>query len=65
MPSTPLESHLFRDLFGTPAMRAVFSDEALLGRYGEAEAALARAEGKVGVIPAEAAEAISDELTWR
>jgi 3-carboxy-cis,cis-muconate cycloisomerase len=59
MPSTPIESHLFRDLFGTPAMRAVFSDEALLGRYAEAEAALARAEAKVGVIPAEAAEAIS------
>ena len=59
MPSTPLDSHLFRDMFGTPAMRAVFSDEALLGRYVEAEAALARAEAKVGVIPAGAAEAIS------
>ncbi len=59
MPSTPIDSGLFRDMFGTPAMRAVFSDEALLDRYGEAEAALARAEAKVGVIPAEAAEAIS------
>ena len=59
MPSTPVDSGLFRDMFGTPAMRAVFSDETLLGRYVEAEAALARAEAKVGVIPAEAAEAIS------
>ena len=59
MPSTPIDSGLFRDMFGTPAMRAVFSDEALLGRYAEAEAALARAEAKVGVIPAEAAEAIT------
>src|SRR3712207_2264396 len=58
MPSTPIDSGLFRDMFGTPAMRAVFSDEALLGRYAEAEAALARAEAKAGVIPAEAAEAI-------
>jgi 3-carboxy-cis,cis-muconate cycloisomerase len=59
MPSTPIDSGLFRDMFGTPAMRAVFSDEALLGRYAEAEAALARAEAKVGVIPVEAEEAIS------
>jgi 3-carboxy-cis,cis-muconate cycloisomerase len=59
MPSTPLDSGLFRDLFGTPAMRAVFSDEALLGRYVEAEAALARAEAKAGVIPADAAAAIT------
>ena len=59
MPSTPLDSGLFRDMFGTPAMRAVFSDEALLGRYAETEAALARAEAKAGVIPAEAAAAIT------
>lgn len=59
MPSTPIDSLLFRDMFGTPAMRAVFSDEAMLDRYVEAEAALARAEAKVGVIPAEAADAIS------
>ena len=59
MPSTPLDSVLFRDMFGTPAMRAVFSDEALVGRYVEAEVALARAEARCGVIPAEAAEAIA------
>ena len=62
MPSTPIDSGLFRDLFGTPAMRAVFADEALLGRYAEAEAALARAEAKVGVIPAEAAAAIRSDV---
>jgi 3-carboxy-cis,cis-muconate cycloisomerase len=59
MPSTPLDSALFRDMFGTPAMRAVFSDEALLGRYVEVEVALARAEARCGIIPAEAAEAIA------
>lgn len=58
MPSTPLDSALFRDMFGTAAMRAVFADEALVGRYLEVEAALARAEAKLGVIPAEAARAI-------
>lgn len=59
MPSTALDSALFRDMFGTPAMRAVFADEALVGRYLEAEVALARAEAKTGVIPAAAAEAIA------
>ncbi len=58
MPSTPLDSALFRDMFGTAAMRAVFADQALVGRYLEVEAALARAEAKLGVIPAEAAGAI-------
>ena len=59
MPSTPLDSALFRDMFGTPEMRAVFSDEALVGRYVEVEVALARAEARCGIIPAEAADAIA------
>ena len=41
MTSTVFGSALFRDMFGTAEMRAVFSDEALVGRYLEAEAALA------------------------
>jgi 3-carboxy-cis,cis-muconate cycloisomerase len=40
-------------------MRAVFSDRALIGRYIEVEIALARAEARCGVIPAEAADAIA------
>jgi 3-carboxy-cis,cis-muconate cycloisomerase len=59
MPSSAYDSAIFRDFFGTPAMRAVFSDETLAKRYVEVEVALAQAEAKVGVIPAEAAEAIA------
>lgn len=55
MASTVLDSALFRDAFGTPAMRAVFDDAALLARYTEVEIALARAQGRLGVIPAQAA----------
>ena len=55
MASTVLDSALFRDSFGTPAMRAVFDDAALLARYTEVEVALARAQGRLGVIPAQAA----------
>lgn len=59
MPSSAYDSSIFRDFFGTPAMRAVFSDETLAERYVEVEVALAQAEAKVGVVPAAAAEAIA------
>ena len=58
MASTVFDSALFRDMFGTAEMRDVFSDAALVGRYLEAEAALARAQARVGVVPKDAAEAI-------
>jgi 3-carboxy-cis,cis-muconate cycloisomerase len=60
MSSTVFDSVLFRDMFGTAEMRAVFSDEALIGRYIEVEIALARAEARCGVIPAGAAEKIAE-----
>lgn len=53
------DSMLYRDVFATPAMRAVFSDEAQLKAYVQAEVALAVAQGETGVIPREAAEAIA------
>lgn len=59
--STVLDSILFRDAFGTAAMREVFSDRKLIARYIEVEVALARAEARCGVIPADAAEAIARE----
>ncbi len=58
MGSTVFDSVLFRDMFGTAEMRAVFSDEALVGRYIEAEVALARAQARLGVVPKDAAKAI-------
>src|SRR6266567_2207369 len=57
--TTVFDSILFRDAFGTPRMREVFSDLALISRYAEVEVALARAEARCGVIPAEAAEDIA------
>ncbi len=59
MPSTVLDSDIFKDMFGTPEMRAVFSDDNLLRCYVDAEVALAVAQGKLGVIPQDAAEAIA------
>src|SRR5829696_1656273 len=57
--TTVIDSILFRDAFGTPRMREVFSDYALISRYVEVEVALARAEARCGVIPTEAAEEIA------
>lgn len=59
--STVFDSILFRDAFGTPAMRDVFSDRRLIARYIEVEVALAKAEARCGVIPSEAAEVIARE----
>jgi hypothetical protein len=59
--STVIDSLLFRDAFGTPAMREIFSDRALVARYVEVEVALARAEARCGVIPADAADVIGRE----
>ena len=59
--TTVLDSILFRDAFGTPAMREVFSDFSLISRYVEVEIALARAEARCGVIPVEAAEQIAKQ----
>jgi len=63
MPSTPFDSTLFRDFFGTPAMRAVFADEALVGRYLEVEVALARAQAALDIIPERAAREIAAKAT--
>ena len=54
-----LDSAIFADMFGTAAMREVFGDVAFLMRCVEVEAALARAQARVGLIPGEAADAIA------
>jgi len=63
MTSTVFDSGLFRDMFGTAEMRAVFSDAGYLARCLEVEAALARAQAGIGMIPAAAASEISAKAT--
>ena len=58
--TTVFDSILFRDTFGTPEMREVFSDFGLISRFAEVEVALAKAEARCGVIPAEAAGQIAE-----
>jgi 3-carboxy-cis,cis-muconate cycloisomerase len=59
MPTSVIDSLIFRDIFGSPAMREIWSDPFRTQKYLDWEAALARAEAKVGVIPQEAADEIS------
>ena len=59
MATTVLDSILFRDAFGTPRMREIFSDYGLISKYVQVEVALARAEARCGVIPADAAQEIA------
>jgi 3-carboxy-cis,cis-muconate cycloisomerase len=54
-----VDSAIFGGLFTTAAMRAVFSDESRLQRMLDVEAALARAQVRVGIIPAAAAAEIT------
>jgi 3-carboxy-cis,cis-muconate cycloisomerase len=58
MPSTVFDSVLFRDAFGTPGMRAIFCDERYIAQCTRVEVALARVQGRLGVIPADAAKVI-------
>jgi 3-carboxy-cis,cis-muconate cycloisomerase len=58
MPVNPADSPILGTLYGSDAMRAVFSETAYFQRMLDTEAALARVQGQLGIIPREAAEAI-------
>src|SRR5262250_3929801 len=58
MTATALDSAIFRDIFTSAEMRHVFSDEARTAYYLEIEAALARAQARLGIIPQNAAQEI-------
>ena len=70
MPSNVIGSQLWSDMFGSAAMQALFSDAAIVQRYLDVEAALARAQAGLGLVPAEAADAIGaaakvDNVDWQ
>jgi len=59
MAASLIDSAVFRDIFSTEAMRRIFSDENRVQKYLDFEAALARAQGRLGIIPKEAADEIA------
>ena len=58
-----LDGPLFADVFGTREMRDMFNQRSFVETFLQVEAALARAEAEVGLIPASAAETISAKAT--
>ena len=59
MSVNPADGPVLGALYGTDAMRAVFAETAFLQRMLDIEAALARAQARCGIVPAEAAAAIT------
>lgn len=59
MPAHVIDSLFFRDLYGSEAMRAIFDDLNLLQKWLDFEAALARAEATLGIVPPDAAAEIT------
>jgi 3-carboxy-cis,cis-muconate cycloisomerase len=55
----PADSLLYAGLFGTDEMRAVFNEKGFVQRMLDVEAALARVEARLGIVPDEAAKAIT------
>jgi 3-carboxy-cis,cis-muconate cycloisomerase len=59
MPVHVTDSVIFRDFYSTDQMRALFDDRHLVGCWLDVEAALARAQAKLGIIPDSAAREIN------
>jgi 3-carboxy-cis,cis-muconate cycloisomerase len=59
MPATIIDSAIFQGIFASDEMRQVWSDENRTQKYLDVEAALARVQGRLGVIPREAADEIA------
>ncbi|HEX2942628.1 MAG TPA: adenylosuccinate lyase family protein [Rhodopila sp.] len=58
MPVNPADGPILGTLYGSDPMRAVFDEQAYFQRMLDVEAALGRVQGRLGIIPAEAADAI-------
>ena len=69
MPALVTNSKIWGEMFGTKEMHHIFSDEETIQLYLEVEAALARSQSKLGIIPKEAGKEITsaaslDSINW-
>src|SRR5262252_1575822 len=58
MTAVGVGSGIFRDIFSTAPMRCIFADENRVQKYLDIEAALARAQARLGIIPQHACDEI-------
>jgi len=61
MPASPSDSRVFAQLFNSSVMAEIFSDKGFVRRLLDVEGSLARVQGQLGLIPAEAAEQIASQ----
>ena len=59
MPSTAIDSQIHGCMFSTDEMRRIWSDQSWAQKWLDTEAALAKAQGELGVISQEKAELIN------
>jgi len=59
MPSTIIDSAIFQGIFSSDEMRRVWSDENRTQKYLDIERALAVVQGRLGLIPQQAADEIA------
>src|ERR1700733_4326407 len=58
MTAVGVSSGIFRDIFSTEPMRRIFADENRVQKYLDIEAALARSQARLGIIPQDACDEI-------
>src|SRR5437660_7459650 len=63
MTATVIDSTVFRNIFSSEPMRQIFSDEHRVQCYLDIEAALARVQARLGLIPQRAADEITTKCT--
>lgn len=59
------DMRLLQDSWSTPAMREIFSEENRIQKWLDVEAALAKAQAKLGIIPSEAAIEIAKKAHYK
>lgn len=60
MPSTAIDSQIHGCMFSTDEMRETLSDRAWAQKWLDTEAALAKAQAELGIIPQEKADLINE-----
>jgi hypothetical protein len=65
MAASAFDSFYLRDRYGSPEMRAIWDDRATIQRWLDVEAALARVQAELGIVPRAAARAIAGAARGR
>jgi len=65
MTAVGVSSGIFGDIFSTEPMRRIFADENRIQKYLDIEAALARAQARLGIIPQDACDEICRHCSVR